>query len=352
MIKKLVCSLLIAVSVITIMPIMVHAEWKQDNTGWWYTNGNSYYTEWKQIDNSWYYFGSDGYMEKGWIKDKAWWYYLQDNGTMATGKVSIKDKTYEFDKSGKWINNGLPSKISSTSTSAKPSEEKLKAARDFSWFSENGNTYFKVMDTIYAYGGWNIDGDIYVFDENGVLQKGEYTGKNGYKYLLGSDGKFIKGITDENYELWAQGAITTKSTTDNFSVNLDDSHMMDLTCVNSNDPAKNGTLIKEGTGYKLDSTNPKATVDGKTLYCKTDQYIYLGKIEVQSTDSKSSSFPNLLVISSSTDNSIVYTGVDISLEGGFYKSVYPKIMAHKPGKAAVTVNVNGTKTTFDVVVTE
>jgi hypothetical protein len=353
MIKKLICGLLISVSIITVMPMGVSAEWREDSSGWWYTEGNSYCIGWKKIDGAWYYFGTDGYMEKGWIKDGAWWYYLQDNGVMATGKLTIKGNVYEFYNNGKWINNGLPPKNESDSDNEKqPSEEKMQATSDFSWFSENGNMYFKVSDDIYASGGWNIDGDIYVFDKNGVLQKGEYIGKDGTKYLLGDDGKFIKGITNENDELWVKGLLTTKSTTDNYEVELDDSHMMNLTYVYSEDPAKRGALIKSKNGYVLDNTQSKATVEGKTLYCKTNQTIYLGNIEVKSTDYKNSSFPNLLAVCSSTDESIVYTGIDVSLEDGFYKNIYPKISTYKPGKATITIDVNGTKTSFDVVVTE
>jgi hypothetical protein len=197
------------------------------------------------------------------------------------------------------------------------------------------------MSDIYAYGGWNIDGDIYVFDENGVLQKGEYIGGNGHKYLMGDDGKFIKGITSAGDDLWAKNAITTKSTTDNYNVKLDDSDMMNLIYVDSKDSATNGAATEN------------VTVKGKTLYCKTNQLIYLGNIEVKSEEADNSSFPNLLAISSSTDENIAYPSVDLSSsEDGFYKNIYPKIATYKAGKATITIDVNGTETSFDVVVTD
>ncbi|OOM80921.1 cell wall-binding protein [Clostridium sp. BL-8] len=353
MIKKLICSLLILTSTITLVPIGVSAEWKEDTSGWWYTEGNSYCTGWKKIDGLWYYFETNGYMEKGWIKDGAWWYYLQNNGAMATGKLKIKDKIYEFDNNGRWLNNSLPAKIESNSIDTnQPSEEKMMSTSNFSWFNENGNTYFKVTDGIFASGGWNIDGDIYVFNDDGVLQRGEYVGQDGSKYLLGNDGEFIKGITNENDELWTKGALTTKSTTDNYEVNLDDSKMMNSAYAYSEEPTFKGKLIQNESGDKLDNAKQKATVDGKTLYCKTNQSIYLGEIKIESTDNKSTSFPNLIAICSSTDEKTVYPGIDLDLEDGFYRNINPKIVAHKPGKVTITIDVNGTKTSFDVVVTE
>lgn len=105
MIKKLVSSLLIVAAIITAMPVGASASWKNDNVGWWNTEGDSYSTGWKQIDGSWYNFGSDGYMRKGWLQDGSSWYYLKDNGTMATSKLTVDGKVYEFDSNGKWMGN-------------------------------------------------------------------------------------------------------------------------------------------------------------------------------------------------------------------------------------------------------
>ncbi|AGF54931.1 hypothetical protein B0P06_000991 [Clostridium saccharoperbutylacetonicum] len=353
MIKKLVCSVIATISIIMLIPIGASAEWKSDNHGWWYTEGSSYITGWKQINNLWYYFGADGYMQKGWIKDGAWWYYLKDNGVMATGKISIKDKTYEFYDNGRWKNNYLPSRESLKDNSMKPSAKTLEETSDFSWFEEHGNKYFKILGGIYAYGGWNIDGDLYVFDKNGVLQKGEYTGQSGNKYLLGEDGKFVKGITYPEDELWVETALTTKSTTDKNDVKLDDSNMMNLNDPYSKDlAAGNGTTILQALDYKLENKKSKPKIEGKTLYCKVKQSIYLGNIKVSSENSKSSALPNLMVMASSTDENVVYSAVDLGLEDGFYKNIYPKIEAYKAGKATITISVNGAKTTFDVIVTE
>jgi len=60
---KLITSSLIVTSVLALNPIAASAEWKQNNTGWWYTDESSVSTGWKMIEGNWYYFNSDGYME-------------------------------------------------------------------------------------------------------------------------------------------------------------------------------------------------------------------------------------------------------------------------------------------------
>lgn len=62
--SKLIASTLVIASVLALNPLGASAEWKNNSTGWWYTEGNSYATGWKIIDGNWYYFYSDGYMAK------------------------------------------------------------------------------------------------------------------------------------------------------------------------------------------------------------------------------------------------------------------------------------------------
>lgn len=63
-IKKM-CGLMLAFMLISLAnPIGASAAWKQDNGGWWYTEGNSWAVGWRQIEGKWYYFYADGYMAK------------------------------------------------------------------------------------------------------------------------------------------------------------------------------------------------------------------------------------------------------------------------------------------------
>lgn len=334
MVKKLVLSLLIAASVITVMPIGASAEWKSDNTGWWYADGSSYYTGWKQVDGTWYYFGNDGYMKTGRVEDGSSWYYLQSNGVMATGKVTIDGKVYEFDSNGRWINNN------GTDSTSGPLQDKLKAAPNLSWVTDNGNTYFKAKDTVFLTGAWIIDGNKYVFDNNGVMQKGEYSLKDGTKYLFDNDGKYIKCLTNDKLQLIVGGAIITKSTSENNVVKLDDSHMMDIISTFSKDLSKS----------KANAQGVK--VEGKTLYCGTMQAVELGAIKVSGTDDNSSSLPKLRINSHCSDKDVAFSEVSTSLEDGLLKDIQLTIYAYKVGKTTVTIDVNGTETSFDLVVTE
>lgn len=83
--KRLLASLMMALSFIAITPVAAHAEWKSDSTGWWYTEGNSWATGWRNINGNWYYFYSDGYMAHDeWIGD----YYLGSSGAWTTESSS------------------------------------------------------------------------------------------------------------------------------------------------------------------------------------------------------------------------------------------------------------------------
>ena len=52
-------------------------EWKQDESGWWYRNGDGAYTvsNWQQIDGAWYFFNERGYMATGWVDWNGKRYY-------------------------------------------------------------------------------------------------------------------------------------------------------------------------------------------------------------------------------------------------------------------------------------
>lgn len=60
--SKLIAGLLLGISILVLKPIGASAEWRQNTTGWWYTEGSRWANGWRNIDSKWYYFDSDGYM--------------------------------------------------------------------------------------------------------------------------------------------------------------------------------------------------------------------------------------------------------------------------------------------------
>lgn len=99
------------------------AEWKYNETGWWweYPDGSYPKSKWKKISDVWFYFNDRGYavtgwqfinnkwyyfnekaeMITGWIKYNNDWYYLNDTGDMHVGWKKYKDKWYYLSDDGK-----------------------------------------------------------------------------------------------------------------------------------------------------------------------------------------------------------------------------------------------------------
>jgi len=115
---KVIASTLIVASLLALNPIGASAEWKQNSTGWWNTEGNSWSVGWRQIDSKWYYFDKDGYMKTGWVKDGATWYYLNTSGDMATNTTV---SGYAVGSNGAWIESKVVAS-STTDTQTNASE--------------------------------------------------------------------------------------------------------------------------------------------------------------------------------------------------------------------------------------
>ena len=105
MIKKLIISSLVAISVIGIVPEAASATWKEDaykNRSW--VEKGVVAKGWKKIDEQWYNFGNNGRMQTGWMMDNGSWYYLWSNGMMASNSwLTNGGFWYYFDASGKMV---------------------------------------------------------------------------------------------------------------------------------------------------------------------------------------------------------------------------------------------------------
>ncbi len=108
--KRLLAGVITFITLLAVTPMAAHAEWRQGNNGWWYSQGDSSYaTGWTQIGDKWYYFDSNGYMKTGWLYDNGNWLYLNSDGTMAH---DCYIGNYYLNSYGAWTTN-VPTQTSS-----------------------------------------------------------------------------------------------------------------------------------------------------------------------------------------------------------------------------------------------
>lgn len=140
------------------------AAWKQDSTGWWNTEGNSYSIGWRAIDGVWYYFDSTGYMKTGWVKDGSTWYYLESSGAMKTG-----------------------------------------------WLLDNGAWYYLSQSGAMKTGLIDVNGKTYYLSDSGAMKTGNVT-INGVNYTFAASGEKLTS-TAQNSTTTAATTTATTSTT-------------------------------------------------------------------------------------------------------------------------------------------
>lgn len=171
-IVKTLIGALTVLSLCTVCPQEASAEWKQDSKGWWYSNGNSYYTGWKLIDNNWYYFYSDGYMA---TNDKIGNYFV--NSTGAWTNAITADEAYQLilNEDGNFITEA------------------------YSCGSRFANNYqeYSAQNMPYTGNAWNIPREsIYEFSLQDVDNNGEVL-NDFCDYLVGKDSKNVYVIPNQ-----------------------------------------------------------------------------------------------------------------------------------------------------------
>lgn len=115
--KKIITMGLITTSILAVTSIGASAEWKQDGTGYWYSNGSSYAKGWNKINGWWHYFDNNGYMKNGWLYDNGNWYYLKKEGSMVASLYSvvlIEGRYSIFAPDGKWLGYDKDNQSSTT----------------------------------------------------------------------------------------------------------------------------------------------------------------------------------------------------------------------------------------------
>ncbi len=137
--KKILTCLLVSILVVGVLPIGASAEWKQDNKGWWYSEGNSYSTGWTKIDGNWYYFDNKGYMESGQYIGN---YYLNSNGVWTDLGNSATNSKY----------NEFVNRLSGIEKNDSIESQKAATTYDIVMYSKNFNQqYDDLLNDIYNY---------------------------------------------------------------------------------------------------------------------------------------------------------------------------------------------------------
>ena len=169
--KKLVAMALTLATVTAAFPLSASAEWRQDNNGWWNTEGESWSVGWRQINGNWYHFDQTGYMNTGWVIDYSAgygkWYFMDQSGAMKTGWVYDKGIWYFLQPSGE-MQTG--------------------------WINDNGTWYFAdETGKMLANMTIKVDGKTYYLQSNGSMVIGDAEIK-GIKYTFGNNGACMGSV--------------------------------------------------------------------------------------------------------------------------------------------------------------
>ena len=160
--------------------------WKLINNKWYYFNDlGRMVTGWQQIGGRYYFFKDGGDMANGWLYDGGYWYYM-DNGCLTTGWKGINGKWYYFNELGRMTTGWQL--IGGSYYFFKASGEMAQGwvADNGYWYNMNNsgsmyegwlvqgnNVYFLAPDFLgrmIANSWWEINGEWYEFDANGVCK--------------------------------------------------------------------------------------------------------------------------------------------------------------------------------------
>ncbi|MBN7575631.1 MULTISPECIES: cell wall-binding protein [Clostridium] len=135
--KKAIALSMIATSIMLLNPVGAKASWKQDNIGWWYSEGNLWATGWRKVDGNWYYFYQNGYMAKD---TQINGYRIYSNGVAA----SNPSEKYEDSNSYKWkIENGENKDVSNNYYYIENDKVigKMINKNNYLYYTENGQNF-------------------------------------------------------------------------------------------------------------------------------------------------------------------------------------------------------------------
>lgn len=188
--KQILAGVLVAATMMT-CTVSVSAEFitANDDTIQYIVDGEPV-TGWFTYDGERFYANSDGTLAVSqWKTNKegSTRYYFTSDGSVATGFVRIKGKTYYFN------NKGVMQKGWVKTKSGKRYFSSVDGTMRTGWLNtKSGKKYYCMPNTGYAATGWQkINGAYYYFDKNGVMNTDDMT-VNGVKYTFESDGRCLQ----------------------------------------------------------------------------------------------------------------------------------------------------------------
>ena len=205
----------------------------------------SFAAGWTEENGTWvYYDGDDELVTNEWKKSGSNYYYLNDDGEMAT-ETWVEDEYY-VDETGKMVTNQWLKLVLEDADIDDPNGD----GEGWFWFDSKGK---KVTDTKKT-----INGKVYYFDDDGVMEYGWYENEDGDYYYLGDEDD---GARKSGW-LWLE-----KPDVDDDDISLCD----DEDCTNCEEEgwywfAKDGKVYKNAKQKKIDGKYYYFNDHGQMLY--------------------------------------------------------------------------------------
>lgn len=177
----------------------------------WQDNKTRYYNEFgfsltgdQTIDGVSYRFDAEGKLHTGWFETREGSYFYSEDGTMTVGRANLNDTIYYFHEDGKMA------KSEEVSIDGEVRYFDADGTIRTGWYTnEENNRYYYDEEGNKEYGLQDIDGDIYYFNENGIMLRDDKA--EGYEF--DSYGVGSKEVVKEVEE--SQSTPTPQSTQSN-----------------------------------------------------------------------------------------------------------------------------------------
>lgn len=142
--KKMISAVIVGVTITTLLPLGVSAQWRQNyDESWSYSEGNTIVKGWRNVSGIWYYFDLNGKMKTGWVYYKGSWYYLSNSGVMQKGWTNVNEIWYYLDDTG---------------------------AMETGWIQDNSKWYYLDGTGAMRTGSINIGDKVYHLNSSGELE--------------------------------------------------------------------------------------------------------------------------------------------------------------------------------------